>query len=112
MALNRVLGGAPCGSVVCAAAKPRSTASAAMHAHLPSQVFSTQLPESICTVDGGYVTSAAAADIIVHTFTGKVRLARELIQFEKVLCSWHGNAGGKLQQAPSGTLWSGVVRRV
>lgn len=41
----------------------------------PSQVFSVQLPESICSVDGGYVTSAAAADIIVHTFTGKVGAA-------------------------------------
>jgi len=38
----------------------------------PRRVFATQLPESICTVDGGYVTSAAAAEIIVHTFTGKV----------------------------------------
>jgi hypothetical protein len=38
-------------------------------------VFSVQLPESICSVDGGYVTSAAAADIIVHTFTGKVGAA-------------------------------------
>ena len=40
--------------------------------NLQLQVFSTQLPESICSVDGGYVTSAAAADIIIHTFTGKV----------------------------------------
>lgn len=39
-----------------------------------SQVFATQLPESICSVDGGYVTGPAAAEIIVHTFTGKVWL--------------------------------------
>ncbi|KAI8469474.1 MAG: hypothetical protein J3K34DRAFT_522137 [Monoraphidium minutum] len=35
----------------------------------PQKVFSTQLLESICSVDGGYVTSAAAADIIVIAFS-------------------------------------------
>lgn len=38
----------------------------------PQKVFSAKLPESICSVDGGYVTSASSPDIIVHTFSGKV----------------------------------------
>lgn len=39
----------------------------------PQLVVSTQLPESITAVDGGYITNAGSPDIIVHTFTGKVR---------------------------------------
>lgn len=38
----------------------------------PQLVVSTQLPESITAVDGGYITNAGSPDIIVHTFTGKV----------------------------------------
>lgn len=40
----------------------------------PQLVVSTQLPEGITTVDGGYITNAASPDIIVHTFTGKVSM--------------------------------------
>lgn len=39
----------------------------------PQLMVSTQLPESITAVDGGYITNAGSPDIIVHTFTGKVR---------------------------------------
>lgn len=39
----------------------------------PQLVVSTQLPECITAVDGGYITNAGMPDIIVHTFTGKVR---------------------------------------
>jgi hypothetical protein len=35
------------------------------------QVFGKQLPDSICSVGGGYITGPAAAEIVVHTFTGK-----------------------------------------
>jgi hypothetical protein len=38
----------------------------------PQLVVSTQLPESITAVDGGYITNAGSPDIIVQTFTGKV----------------------------------------
>jgi len=38
----------------------------------PQLMVSTQLPESITAVDGGYITNAGSPDIIVHTFTGKV----------------------------------------
>lgn len=34
---------------------------------------SAQLPESITAVGGGYITNAGSPDIIVQTFTGKVR---------------------------------------
>lgn len=42
---------------------------------VPQLVVSTQLSESITSVGGGYITNAASPDIIVHTFTGKVRLS-------------------------------------
>jgi len=38
----------------------------------PQLVVSTQLPESITAVSGGYITNPASPDIVVHTFTGKV----------------------------------------
>jgi hypothetical protein len=44
----------------------------------PQLVVSTQLPESITAVDGGYITNAGSPDIIVHTFTGKVGLQATL----------------------------------
>jgi hypothetical protein len=40
----------------------------------PQLVTAVQLPESITAVDGGYVTHAGSPDILVHTFTGKVRM--------------------------------------
>jgi hypothetical protein len=40
----------------------------------PQLVVATQLSESITSVDGGYITSPASPDVIVHTFTGKVIL--------------------------------------
>ncbi|GBF98424.1 hypothetical protein Rsub_10489 [Raphidocelis subcapitata] len=33
------------------------------------EVFATQLPESICAVDGGYITGASAPEIVVITFS-------------------------------------------
>lgn len=42
----------------------------------PQLMASAQLPESITSVAGGYVTNAGSPDIIVHTFTGKVWVAR------------------------------------
>uniref|UniRef100_A0A383VGJ7 Bardet-Biedl syndrome 7 n=1 Tax=Tetradesmus obliquus TaxID=3088 RepID=A0A383VGJ7_TETOB len=38
----------------------------------PQLAVASQLSESITSVDGGYITSPASPDIIVHTFTGKV----------------------------------------
>jgi hypothetical protein len=40
----------------------------------PQLVVAMQLSESITSVDGGYITSPASPDVIVHTFTGKVSI--------------------------------------
>ena len=40
---------------------------------LPYRVFTTQVHESISAVAGGYITSPTSQDILVHTFSGKVR---------------------------------------
>ena len=45
----------------------------------PQLVVSTQLPECITAVDGGYITNAGSPDIIVHTFTGKVGSPRQVV---------------------------------
>lgn len=49
----------------------------------PQLVVSTNLPESITAVDGGYITNASSPDIIVQTFTGKVS------QLPGLLCRTH-----------------------
>ena len=36
------------------------------------QVFSTKLPESINTIDGGFVTTVNTQEVVLQTFTGKV----------------------------------------
>ena len=38
------------------------------------QVFSTKLSESINAVDGGFITTPNTQELVLQTFTGKVRL--------------------------------------
>ncbi len=38
-----------------------------------AQIYSTRLSESICTLDGGCITTASLPEIVLHTFSGKVR---------------------------------------
>ena len=40
---------------------------------LPLQVFSTKLSESINAVDGGFITTPNTQELVLQTFTGKVR---------------------------------------
>ena len=37
------------------------------------QVYTAKLAESINTLDGGLVTGVTVPDVVVHTFSGKVR---------------------------------------
>lgn len=39
-------------------------------------VFSIKLAESLNAVDGGYVTSLNAQELVLHTFSGKVHAAQ------------------------------------
>jgi hypothetical protein len=54
----------------------------------PQLVVSTQLPESITAVDGGYITNAGSPDIIVQTFTGKVCMCQGLCWLV-LSAGWH-----------------------
>jgi len=38
-------------------------------------VFSTKLTESINALDGGFITTSSTQEIVLQTFTGKVRHA-------------------------------------
>eukprot|EP00201_Polytomella_parva_P019649 CAMPEP_0175047856 /NCGR_PEP_ID=MMETSP0052_2-20121109/5842_1 /TAXON_ID=51329 ORGANISM="Polytomella parva, Strain SAG 63-3" /NCGR_SAMPLE_ID=MMETSP0052_2 /ASSEMBLY_ACC=CAM_ASM_000194 /LENGTH=619 /DNA_ID=CAMNT_0016311807 /DNA_START=124 /DNA_END=1979 /DNA_ORIENTATION=- len=38
----------------------------------PIMVFSTKLSESLSTITGGFITSLAAPELLIHTFSGKV----------------------------------------
>jgi hypothetical protein len=41
----------------------------------PQLVYSAKLGEAVQALDGGYVTSASHADLLVHTFSGRVGLS-------------------------------------
>ena len=42
-------------------------------------MFSIKLTESINALDGGYVTSTNVQDVVLQTFSGKVRIRVQLV---------------------------------